>query len=202
MDPFTLATGIAGFAGLAGLFSTCLDVIGRVDSYKDFGVESRSIIAQFEADKLLFQRWADNVGINQTKLKEDHHKDLDDPQTASMVEKILLSIQEIFTRADTTLSNLQPTEEAELRSRDGALRPRGRHQYQSVQASISKTKRIGWALRGKVKFIAQVQQFGALVQRLHDLAPLGGTRKAANVHKGAVRDALGSLKGIYSTMLS
>ncbi|KAH7389220.1 hypothetical protein BKA64DRAFT_680071 [Cadophora sp. MPI-SDFR-AT-0126] len=44
MDPFTLATGIAGFAGLAGFFSTCLDVIGRVDSYKDFEVESRSIM--------------------------------------------------------------------------------------------------------------------------------------------------------------
>ena len=53
---------------------------------------------------------------------------------------------------------------------------------------------------GKVKFIAQVQQFGALVQRLQDLAPLDGTRKAANMHKGAVRD-LSSLEGIYCTCL-
>lgn len=196
MDPFSLATGIAGFAGLAGLFSTCLDIIDRVDSYKDFGVESRSIIAQFEADKLLFQKWAQNIGINQTKLKEDHHMDLDDPQTASIVEKILLSIQEIFSATDTTLSNLQPTREVDLRSQDGALRPRRHAEYQSVRTSASKRKRIRWALRGKVKFIAQVQQFGALVQRLYDLAPLDGTKKATNVHKGPLRDISGSLKGI------
>jgi hypothetical protein len=38
MDPFILATGILGLAGSAGLFSTCLDIFNRVDSYKDFGV--------------------------------------------------------------------------------------------------------------------------------------------------------------------
>jgi hypothetical protein len=201
MDPFSLATGIAGFVGLAGLFSTCLDIIDRVDSYKDFGVVSRSIIAQFEADKLLFKKWAQNVGIHQTRLKEDHHKDLDDPQTASMVEKILLSIQEIFTATDNTLSDMQPMTEVDPRFQDIALRPRGHAEYQSVQTSISKRKRIGWALRGKVRFVAQVQQFGVLVQRLHDLAPLDGTRRAANVHKDAVREVPRSFKGIYSNIL-
>ena len=63
MDPFSLTAGIAGFAGLAGLFTTCLDIIDRVDSYKDFGIESRSIIAQFEVDKPLFKKWATDVGI-------------------------------------------------------------------------------------------------------------------------------------------
>jgi len=202
MDPFSLAAGIAGFAGLAGLFSTCLDVIERVDSYKDFGVESRSIIAQFEADKLLFQRWAQNVGINPTKLEDGHHKGLDDPETFSMVEKILFSIHEIFTSADTTVSNLQSRGEADLNPQDIGLPHRRRIHYQSVQASISKRKRIGWALRGKVKFIAQVQQFGALVQKLQDLVPLDRVRMASNMHKGAVRDGLGSLTGIYSTMLN
>jgi hypothetical protein len=195
MDPFSLATGIAGFAGLAGLFSTCLDVIERVDSYKDFGDESRAIITQFEADKLLFKKWAQNVSISQTKLEEGHHKSLNDPETFSIVGKILYSIHEIFTKADTTVSNLQPIGEADLRSQDLALLPRGRVQHQSVQASIPKRKRIGWALRGKVKFIAQVQQFGALVQKLQDLTPLDETRKVASMRKGAVHD-LGSLKGI------
>jgi hypothetical protein len=191
MDPFSLATGIAGFAGLVSLFSTCLDVIERVDSYRDFGDESRAIIAQFEADKLLFQRWAQNVGISQTKLEDDHHKGLDDPKTFSMVEKILFSIHEIFAKADTTVSNLQSTGETELRSQDMALLPRVRPKYQSVQGSNSKRKRIGWALRGKAKFIAQVQQFGALVQRLQDLAP----------YKDALRYIPGSLEGIHPTIL-
>ena len=33
-----------GIAGLAGIFTSCLDVVERVDSYRDFGVDSRAII--------------------------------------------------------------------------------------------------------------------------------------------------------------
>jgi hypothetical protein len=53
MEPIGFTVGIVG---LAGLFSVCLDVIDKVDSYKDYRVESRSIIAQFDADKHLFTK--------------------------------------------------------------------------------------------------------------------------------------------------
>jgi hypothetical protein len=104
MDPFSLATGIAGFAGLAGLFSTCLDIIERVDSYKDFGVESRSIIAQFEADKYLLKKWARDIGIykNTDEVKINHN--LDSPETVLIVQNILSSIQEIFSRTESIVS--------------------------------------------------------------------------------------------------
>jgi hypothetical protein len=55
MEPISFTVGIVG---LAGLFSVCLDVIDKVDSYKDFGVDSRAIIAQFDADRYLFTKWA------------------------------------------------------------------------------------------------------------------------------------------------
>jgi hypothetical protein len=84
MDPFSVATGIAGFAGLASLFSTCLDVIERVDSYKDFGVESRCIIARFEADKHPFTKWAQDVGIYKDKPKNNYR--LDNPETILIVQ--------------------------------------------------------------------------------------------------------------------
>src|SRR5277367_1689982 len=100
MEAIGLAVGVAG---LAGLFSTCLDVVDKVDSYRDYGFESRSIVAQFEADKLLFQKWAQSVGIDKGKLKDTHHRDLDNPETVSMVERILSSIQEIFSRTEGTI---------------------------------------------------------------------------------------------------
>jgi len=201
MDPFSLTAGIAGIAGLAGLFSTCLDVIDKVDSYKDFGFESRSIITQFEADKLLFQKWAQNVGINKPKL-EDHHSGLDDPQTASMVQTILSSIQEIFARTDSTLSNLQPIAKTGSKSSlDSVLFHRGHAQCQKLESSTSKRTMIVWALRRKAKFIAQVQQFGALVQRLHILVPLRGTSKASNAHNEAIGGVLDVLSSIPCLML-
>ena len=165
MDPLSITLGVAGIVGLSGLFSTCLDVIERVESYKDFGIESRSISSRFEADKLLFQRWAQKIGISDGRLKEDHHKGLDDPETALMVEKLLLSIQEIFSVADASFSKLHHSPQSD---RDF---PRRHSQHYNNQPT-SKRSKIGWALKGKAKFISQVEQFGALVERLHSLVPL------------------------------
>src|SRR5437762_8290269 len=65
MEPGGLAVSIVG---LAGLFSLCLDVIEKVEKYKDFGTDSRTLIAQFEADKLRFKRWGEKVGFKNQKL--------------------------------------------------------------------------------------------------------------------------------------
>ena len=109
MEPIGFAVGVVG---LAGLFSVCLDVIDKVDSYKEFGVESRSIIAQFEADKHLFTKWAQDVGIDKDKLNNNCHSYLANPETNLIVQKILSSIQEIFSKTEGTVSNLQPVVEA------------------------------------------------------------------------------------------
>ncbi|KAH6664589.1 ankyrin-1 [Halenospora varia] len=58
MEPIGLTVGVIG---LAGLFSVCLDVIDKVDSYKDYGVKSRSIVALFEGYKHLFKKWAQDI---------------------------------------------------------------------------------------------------------------------------------------------
>jgi hypothetical protein len=102
MEPISFTVGIVG---LAGLFNVCLDVIDKVDSYKDFGVDSRAIIAQFEADKHLFTKWAQDVGISKDKPKGNHHKHLDDPYTYLIVQKILSSVQEIFSKTEGTISD-------------------------------------------------------------------------------------------------
>ncbi len=157
-----------GVGGLIGLLGTCLDIIDRVSSYKDFGVESRSINTQFDADKLLLRKWAQNVGIQPGKLKDSHHKDLDDPEIAKMVEKILSSIREVFEKTESTFFRLQQPFEAKSNS------PQGCDLFSPPSALKENTKvprgrKIGWALTNKAKSIAQVQQFGALVQRLYSL---------------------------------
>ncbi|KAI1264016.1 hypothetical protein F5Y18DRAFT_392257 [Xylariaceae sp. FL1019] len=76
MEPVGLTVGIIG---LAGLFSTCLDVVERWDSYKDFGVESEALVARFEADRALFRRWGQSIGIDRGTQGHGHHEALDDP---------------------------------------------------------------------------------------------------------------------------
>ena len=60
-----------GVAGLVGLFNTCVDIIERVDSYKDVGGESRSLLARFEADRVRLRRWGQIVGLD--KHQPDDH---------------------------------------------------------------------------------------------------------------------------------
>lgn len=191
---------VVGFAGLVGLFSTCLDVIDKIDSYRDYAFESQSIVAQFEADKLLFQKWAQSVGIDRGKSKDTHNRDLDNPETALMVEKILSSIQEIFSKTEGIISHLQPVSEAGPKSsRENAPFSHGSIQNQKFQVPMSRRQRIGWALKGKAKFITQIQQFGALVQRLHSLVPPDAIKRAVNAKTGTALDGLGnSSNGIYS----
>jgi hypothetical protein len=182
MEPVGLAVGIAG---LAGLFSVCLDLVDRVDSYKDFGVESRSIAAQFEADKHLFAKWAQDVGIYNDKQMKYYNNDLDNPETNLIVQKILSSMQEIFGKTERTVSNLQPVEEAGPTSYPNGIRfLNTRKTFQAPEGAISKRSKIGWSLRSKAKFVYQVQQFGALVQRLYSLVPPDIQSKPVNPRDG------------------
>ncbi|KAI9792435.1 MAG: hypothetical protein M1816_002319 [Peltula sp. TS41687] len=141
-----------GIAGLAGLFSACMESIERIESYRNFGHDSRHINDRFDADKLLFQRWATEVGISGGKLQAVHHVDLDNAAVLSMVQRILSqyprSLQMNYT--DRKRSEDQP----------------------------SKRGKIVWALKGKAKFIAQVELFGNLVDKLYRLVPPHGPSKA------------------------
>ncbi|KAH7129676.1 hypothetical protein B0J13DRAFT_563207 [Dactylonectria estremocensis] len=57
MEPVGLAIGAAG---LAGLFSSCLEAVDKVQSYKSFKTDSHVFDAQFRAKKLRFES-ADTV---------------------------------------------------------------------------------------------------------------------------------------------
>jgi hypothetical protein len=195
MDPVSFAVGILG---LAGLFSVCLDVIEKVDSFKDFGVDSRAIIAQFEADKYLFTKWAQDVGISKDKPKKNYHKHLDDPETCLIVQRILLIIQEIFSNTEGTMSNLQAAVETGPTSfPDGIRFLKMRQKSEKPQGAISQRSRIGWSLRSKAKLFSQVQQFGALVQRLHSLVPPDELLGLGNVHKDTIGNDMSSRSGMY-----
>ena len=169
MEPLGLAIGIAG---LAGLFSTCIDV---VESYKEYGFESRNIIARFDADKLLLQRWADDVGITDNKLRDTHHPKLDDPAVASVVGQVLLNIREIFSITHDASLRLRDrrTEDIECYSVNPSSFPgKDLTLIDKPKTPSRRRDKVKWALRGKAKFTPQVEMFGTLVKQLYRLIPL------------------------------
>lgn len=158
-----------GIAGLAGMFTTCLDVMERIDSYKDFGVDSRAIMSQFDAQKLLFKRWGTAVGFDDRRLQDDHHENLDDAATRVAVQNILSSIYEIAGGTDR-----MPRDKQYRSGFSGSQsEPIGPQQawLEKFRGDASHKTKIGWTLRHKARFLTLSQHFGNLVETLHNLVP-------------------------------
>lgn len=164
-----------GIAGLAGLFSACKEAVEQVDSYRHFGSESQQIVSRFKANKFLFQRWADHVGIANNKLKDVHHSSLDNVTVASTISSLLSSIQEILKNTEATSSTLQ----LELPNSNlldpthlpGSLQKRHTN-HGPNSASVSSKNKLSWALSKKTKFSTQVEIFGLLVKDLYSVVPI------------------------------
>ncbi|KAJ2997952.1 hypothetical protein NUW58_g481 [Xylaria curta] len=159
-----------GIAGLAGLFSTCLDMVGRWDSYKDFVLESGSIKARFVADRVRFRQWGERVGLDQGKFKDDHHQTLDDPVVRSAVHLILHNIARIDDDVKNLSSYLGDLSHLSSSLPESSLALPSSHTLFEKLAPPRK-KRIGWAMRGKTRTLVLVGSFETLVQKLYNLVP-------------------------------
>ncbi|KAF5539995.1 ankyrin [Fusarium mexicanum] len=150
-------TGLAvGVAGLAGLFSVCLDSLSRFQTYRDSNSETHVLDTRFRATRARFEQWGVSVGISDGRLQPDHHRGLDNKQTADLIESIL----QIIAKTICDESILQ-------RSRTGPRTQSG----QLGGLSQSRGKRLKWALGGKESRIEQVDVFEKLVQQLYNLIP-------------------------------
>lgn len=177
MEPVSFVVGVAG---LAGLFSTCLDAVERFESYKSFEPESRSLLAQFDTHKVRFQEWGSEVGIKDGKLLPEHNKRLDDPKVGPVIMNLLSSIQDIGNFEDEQGLGSQPTAQDNQSSQESKsirdqIWPRSHTPRQ--QENGSKRKKFGWAFKDKNKRMAQVDQFSKLVDNIYHLVPISGKSK-------------------------
>lgn len=164
-----------GVVGLVGLFGACMGAMEHLNSYKIAGHESSYIIAAFNADKLLLQRWADGVGITDNKLEGVHHPDLNNASVASVVGTILSNIRDIFKMTDSISSKLLiASVDSEISSLKATKGPSKGNllDMKNSQPLASRRARISWALGGKTNLTAQVEVFGLLVAKLYGIIPI------------------------------
>lgn len=181
MEIVGLAVGVAG---LAGLFGACIGAMEHLQSYKTAGHQSSYIIAAFDANKLLFRKWANGVGIAENKLEDVHHPDLDDAAVALVVGKILSSICNICKMTDSISSKLLlkslDSEMFSLKKTSGF--PQGHLiNMKNTQSLDSRRARVSWALGGKTNLTAQVESFGLLVGKLYEIIPIGAEKEISRV---------------------
>ena len=165
-------TGLA--VGIPGLFSACMDILERVEAYKDFGIESRQLIAQFEAKKLRLKKWAIGVGISDGKWTEGHDSRLHDHELELAVKRILRSASEIFDATEHTRSRLRIDAEETNKSCPDIPGFSVKITKNKERASIPVSMRggLGWAFKRRGKFTNQIDMFRQLVDLLYSLVPI------------------------------
>lgn len=159
--------GVGLAVGLVGLFSTCLEALDKVDSWRNYEYESGSLDAQFRVQKILFQRWGEAVGLGTKDIDGKEKEISSDPDACEIVKKLLQSIKQIESWGDST--SPLPMHEAEK------SRVRGRVLLSDSRLNTffrSTKKKFGWSLRGKDKRKFQVEQLSALVSALANLIPI------------------------------
>ncbi|KAJ5557005.1 hypothetical protein N7494_000920 [Penicillium frequentans] len=164
MEPVSFAVGIIG---LASLFSTCLDILDRFDSWQDFGSDSRNLSAQFKAHKLRLEKWGQAVGFKDGGISDVHNKALEDPRVLSTVKELLSAVKDVCCFGDELFS---PSELTLDRMAKKHMPSRSHTRPNPIKES--KVQKLNWALRDKAKRITQVGQLASLVDILYNLVPI------------------------------
>lgn len=171
MDPASFGLTIVG---LAGLFSTCMDIVDKVDSYRGASVEALELKAQFDAEKLLLQRWAERVGFtrdgNAWKLQDQHHPSLDHAETAATVRTHLEMIADICKKADAPSFFLN-------KPSDGTANGGGKSSGRMSKVAA----RLLWSMKGKDRSTMRVRLFHIFVVNLEALIPGDGNGSRSNL---------------------
>ena len=82
MEPVCLTVGALG---LAGLFSSCLDIIEQAESWRNFVDDLRLLGACWEAECLCLETWGRAIGFDNGTPSRDHYEALDNPQISFIV---------------------------------------------------------------------------------------------------------------------
>ncbi|EXL60700.1 hypothetical protein FOCG_03523 [Fusarium oxysporum f. sp. radicis-lycopersici 26381] len=149
---------VLGVAGLAGLYTSCLEVVNIVQTYKTFRTDSHTLNTRFEVAKTLFEQWGLRVGIKDGRLLPYHHSGLDDENTSARVIDLLHII--IKTIRDD--NNMPPY-------RTGAGRRDGEQTYTGMPGS--RRQKLFWAIWRKGMRVEEVELFEKLVDQLDKLVP-------------------------------
>ena len=166
MEPVSLAVG------LVPLFTSAIDILDRVQDYKEFGADSETSLSHFEASKLKLQNWAKALGICDGKLSDAHDARLDDSRTASVVQNLLQASIRIFDKVEYQRESLRLPVRQRSAGIDGWAAPADdiRHSHPDRQI-FSKRSRLAWATGGKTRFERDVHNFESLVNVLSDVVP-------------------------------
>ncbi|CAH0057547.1 unnamed protein product [Clonostachys solani] len=182
-------------AGLAGLFTSLMDVIDRAKDYRSFAADSRTLDAQFGGYGAQLAHWGRQIGIDNGQFPADHKARLD-PQTLSAAEQLLQVAKEVLALGEPSRAR------AKVATGPATFTP-----------GSSRLQKLGWALGGKADRSKTVRLFGEIVHQLCELVPgqpTGGKPKGHAAQIGSIlsqahpslQDFLAEIRQMNSRMVA
>jgi hypothetical protein len=162
MEPVGLAVGIVG---LAGLFSSCLEAVGRVQAYKSFATDSRGLDVQFNAARTRLETWGSAVGFGRGTHTGEQHAALNDEKIRKSAADLFECIKAICDAHDARKTQSFRAAPADL------ISGTSRSLISPGASRESKSKKLAWSLGGRLERQQQVNLLRDLVEDLHNLVP-------------------------------
>lgn len=166
---------VLGVAGLAGLFSTCLDLMDKVVAARDAQEDYQTSFSNYRACKMLFEEWGNSAELQGGEPR--------DPEKRKAVYHILASIEQLFTNV------------SQLRNRYGVSVPTREEASDKSKHPISLMMKARWAVRDKRKFEDLTAMIATFTERLRQLVPV------ADKETLEMQESLSSLTGLVNGKL-
>ncbi|KAF8541153.1 prion-inhibition and propagation-domain-containing protein [Trichophaea hybrida] len=193
MEPAGLALGIAG---LAGLWSTSLEVFDQISAAREYGEKYSMLVAQLEVERARFMLWGRDVGLSSSNDRVNER--LQDPIVRQSVGEILGWIVHILQSSDVMkkryshgIIRRSSSHGIIRRGTKDSLRDSGAttpivipnigKRAAETQKQASTMRKIIWSLFGMPKSQVLLQKLEWFIDKLHDLIPLAAVEVERNV---------------------
>jgi hypothetical protein len=211
MDPTGFAIGVAG---LAGVFTSCVDCFEYIQLGRKFGEDYGKCVLRLDAAKVRMSRWGASMGLG-PEPQQHHNKISISEEEFYLAQSLLEQIMNSFEDAEKLSgryrkhATLQKTKTDDLVVCDARtdLEPRYQRLHQTMrqlairrQRGTNILKKTTWALYEKKKFDTMIEDITGFVTQLVDLFPAAKEDQTAlcKTEVSAIKETedLALLKGI------
>jgi hypothetical protein len=165
MEVAGFVIGTISAVGLAGLYSTAVQVLDQIDAARHLDKAANPLFARFIASKHLLSEWGTRNGIQNGKLNPPYHPAFDDDSARRVIFLLLANIENIMADQKRLYEKYGMGTIPSSADVGGVQR-----EMEFNTARPGWARRARWAITDQRKFGSLVGELEAIIDRLFKLA--------------------------------
>jgi hypothetical protein len=172
MEVAGFVIGAVSLVGIAGLYSTCLQILEQIDTGRHVNSTASPLSARWVASQHLLKVWGNRIGIEDGAIHTPYHPKLDDDNARGVVFYLLaileniMSDQKRLTDRYGLSSQLHPTS-----LMTNVTEVVDKMSLKGSSTRIGLRRRFRWAITDRTKFTDLVKELEVIVDRLYVTMP-------------------------------